>query len=740
MKKIALLTVAFMLLQIAALSADECRLMAVIGNGYRTLIYSDDAIDAMRILQNQGNTSNPHGWGLAYYLNGEMTTGEGTIWTGQNSVSGNRYADNAMAYGNGHYTQMESEIRNLYKHIIIGHVRYATTPPFTIPDPHPFIYETDINSFSFVQNGGPHIDEDEDYTETLRARLLDLSNTYGWHDSLYGWHDEQLEELYNTSIDSGVYFGYLMAFIKLHDYNILQGLRAAMNDAAFQNDWNKNFIMSDGIDVYAYRCYRTGEANTHTLEYCKNEYYFEEERVTLSSYAIMSVIPDDEFSNEIPGSRVSLVNDELVYFSPYFDPIHFKNMSLPTFQLCKDLKGNTTSSTNYWCWESFPVLNTALSAVDVMAQSDFDTADEVRTQSALVRLYKDEFGWHAANLPNFTQTTGYKVHLTEYDEDKAWVSGDLASENSWVTLYPNQDNWVGYWLCNSQSLHDALGVFFDDVKKVEAQKWCYLNQSTPIGFSGSVTYATSAQPMEFGKMYNIILKNDVTQPITFFWDNSRAVCPLSLNLANTEYFTFTDAADYEVVDVESVEGGEDIKEIGVFAGDTCVGASVVEEYPVQILLYTEGYEGEELSFEYWTGGRAAVESRPAVAIWNGEGFYSDRLIAGDIDYRTVTLGGTPAAKPGTSQTTLSFSTAPNPFNPSTTIRFSLLEDTPLEVCVYNLRGQRVTTLAKGDYTRGDYSLVWNGNDADGRPVSSGVYFCRMQAGGRTATGKLLLLK
>ncbi len=84
--------------------------------------------------------------------------------------------------------------------------------------------------------------------------------------------------------------------------------------------------------------------------------------------------------------------------------------------------------------------------------------------------------------------------------------------------------------------------------------------------------------------------------------------------------------------------------------------------------------------------------------------------------------------------------APNPFNPSTTIRYSLAEAGKVSLCIYNIRGEKVKTLYDGMQDAGAHSHVWDGLDDGGKPVASGVYLSRMQSKNHTATGKMLLLK
>jgi endonuclease I len=84
--------------------------------------------------------------------------------------------------------------------------------------------------------------------------------------------------------------------------------------------------------------------------------------------------------------------------------------------------------------------------------------------------------------------------------------------------------------------------------------------------------------------------------------------------------------------------------------------------------------------------------------------------------------------------------APNPFNPRTTIRFELPSRTDVTLSVYDVSGRLVAVLVEGRLGPGAHEAVWTGRDACGAPVASGVYFCRMDAGGFTGTTKMVLLK
>lgn len=83
---------------------------------------------------------------------------------------------------------------------------------------------------------------------------------------------------------------------------------------------------------------------------------------------------------------------------------------------------------------------------------------------------------------------------------------------------------------------------------------------------------------------------------------------------------------------------------------------------------------------------------------------------------------------------------PNPFNPNTTIAFSIPENGMTSVKIYNLKGQIVTTLVNKDMEKGNHSINWNGLDHSGKAVSSGIYFLKVENGGKSVQRKILLSK
>ena len=84
--------------------------------------------------------------------------------------------------------------------------------------------------------------------------------------------------------------------------------------------------------------------------------------------------------------------------------------------------------------------------------------------------------------------------------------------------------------------------------------------------------------------------------------------------------------------------------------------------------------------------------------------------------------------------------SPNPFNPSTTITFSLPSNGFTSLIIYNLMGQKIRNLLMETKQAGTHSIIWDGKDEKGIPISSGIYFSKLLQGNHSSTGKMMLVR
>jgi hypothetical protein len=177
-----------------------------------------------------------------------------------------------------------------------------------------------------------------------------------------------------------------------------------------------------------------------------------------------------------------------------------------------------------------------------------------------------------------------------------------------------------------------------------------------------------------------------------------------------------------------------------------VGAELVAEYvdgemnvyPAGV-AYTHptlGYQTVNLGFgmEFMVGDRL------------GNGFFmsgaSDRvdLMENILNYFGFLVHATDAGDASHALTTALGRARPNPFNPMTTIDYSIAAPGRVTLRVCNLAGRLVRTLVEAERRAGAYEVLWDGTTDSGDRAASGVYFVRMEAPGYRGSEKLVLLK
>ncbi len=151
-------------------------------------------------------------------------------------------------------------------------------------------------------------------------------------------------------------------------------------------------------------------------------------------------------------------------------------------------------------------------------------------------------------------------------------------------------------------------------------------------------------------------------------------------------------------------------------------------------LNTELIDSLNFADPFWPPSQNG-EYRYAVAAIYSQENSSDSIISNIIDFSIVTQDDPilPAAP-------LRISANPNPFRPSTSLEFSLVKPARIHIEIFNCRGQKVANLVNGVFNGGTHQVIWDGKDASGKHLSSGVYILRMSNGKDHKLLKLVLMK
>ena len=204
-------------------------------------------------------------------------------------------------------------------------------------------------------------------------------------------------------------------------------------------------------------------------------------------------------------------------------------------------------------------------------------------------------------------------------------------------------------------------------------------------------------------------------------------------------FPYSAAFDYDCL-LERILLNPDGGSVGGLGSSRETFPYTIHEY--QVAFYEEIMSGDEISV-----GEAV---KNVVSVYEPYTFYNT---VHRWTCLTLTLLGDPALvipfivetgvnreEPVLDDKLLVYQNSPNPFNPLTTVRFSLPETQVVRVDVYAVDGKYITTLINKELIAGPHFVTWNGKDMQGRAVASGTYFYRLEAGTDIETRRMMLVR
>lgn len=193
--------------------------------------------------------------------------------------------------------------------------------------------------------------------------------------------------------------------------------------------------------------------------------------------------------------------------------------------------------------------------------------------------------------------------------------------------------------------------------------------------------------------------------------------------ANLNEFIFNVRSDFNAEAMPIVLGKIANTGVRTYAGQVrAAQAAVADSDPLVELIDLDDLPIEADGIHFTTDGIMAMGTRMAQSILSTTSI--------DGDYYPSELLINPVLNEN----------YPNPFNPTTTISYSLAVPANLTLTVYDISGVEITTLKNGYQDSGYYDIQWNGKNQSGNPVSTGVYFCRLQAGDYNQTIKMVYLR
>lgn len=320
--------------------------------------------------------------------------------------------------------------------------------------------------------------------------------------------------------------------------------------------------------------------------------------------------------------------------------------------------------------------------------------------------------------------------------------GTDLNPNTPIQLYAmqnnNPENWIGYFLHRPLMPEDAFQGVWEYLTEIKTQYWTMAK----IIINGRPTWlrTSNVTPIKYGDA--LVVK--VSEDCTLYWNQTCEPAGEILRVA-PEYFDYIEYADYQPWFIQTDSLG-DVKEIGLMAGDVCIGASTVKtgDTLVGVNAYTQAVPpGTPITIATWDG----LKSTAAIT---GK-YFVIRPETGRKEYRTVHTGeGQPyyyisftgqqnELQQNREQTAFLSGISPNPCKEAAFIRFNVLKEADVAIEISDINGRRISTVAKGVYPEGSFEVVWKTTDAYGKPVENGIYIVSLAVDDRFIENQKLVV-
>lgn len=398
---------------------------------------------------------------------------------------------------------------------------------------------------------------------------------------------------------------------------------------------------------------------------------------------------------------------------------------------------------NGWNWVSFPKLErTEDDPVDLAPL--LNTMEPMPNQMLVQHRLNTENNpmtwanynqgtWTFNQLEDLQSTKGYKIEITdENDEFRLPTPGTRLDPSYPISLAGNMvENWIGYYEYQSASdPFEALAFCLDNLRMIKMQNWSAFYGVIGIAKGIPIYGWTSVKPrpVKYGDMMIVQGINDCE----LIWN--QAPKPGGKDLAEARYFEYEEQADYTTVFIE-LDENTDVQEIGAFVGESCVGATVVEEGDslVEIQTYLQGAEGDEMYFQTYSPNKSAPTNCPDYYVkdFNTLQYVNRKIRPYDkkpfhmVSFKNEVIEN---------KDDLIVYHYPNPANEEVNIRFNLQEKQQVTLELMDINGKLIEKIDLGSYPMGtnEYSYKIP------QTLSNGVYLYKFITENTTVVNQLVI--
>lgn len=702
-----------------------CSMTAMVGNGSTMLTNQQSVINGEASWLSGTGAYNTNSWGALYYHQKGYTTHNYQLLPVDGTPSTFDTSDHWWKKWYRIDYSQTPDIAHVASHaysnsgkIFFAHARKRWTngsPPYE-PDGvfAPFTYHDSVRNldYSFAHHGSVEKD-------SMRVVLPGFSDWLIDYDYENG---TDYAEDPAGNVDSGYLFLWIVKNIMDNDGDVKLGIVKALNSYNYYSyqyighNWAKkrlNILFSDGTGVYAYTNNSDISADPeHIMRYRTD---------TTGGYKSYLVRSTTNTYMDWNSSNSS----SLIYNKLYYLPVE------GNIQIYNGVTTYSSSGFNYhdgYNWIGFPALVYNDSSANTNLQSVNYNASQLQTitpgsQSTTTYTYSSQNQSWNYN-PSLSSTYGYILQLgTGYSTYHNLILGNIMNDDTSLDFYSGIETWVPYFVSYSQSPADAFGTNWSHVTSIQGEDW-YMYKLKGQWYG---TYGT----MDYGKMYKVIVDQNFSQGWNHFGQEMMQYVP-----PVPEFFTVVEAPAYQGVAIQSIDSESPVTEVAAYKDGVCVGAAVVDAYPVYLQVYDDS-SPESLEYQIVTESKSAGTHYQILG--KGVATITDQVISNGSPYFSqITIdGGQTATDILLPQ--INISIYPNPFHGTTYIQLKSTKETQTKISIYNVKGEKVKDLYDGMLTKGDHSLSWNGTTNSGTKTANGLYFCRIESGTITLTRKLMFL-
>ena len=386
-----------------------------------------------------------------------------------------------------------------------------------------------------------------------------------------------------------------------------------------------------------------------------------------------------------------------------------------------------------WNWISFN-LDLEDSSPDAILSQLGDDALFVNSQASGTSTNYGDYGWYGG-LDEMLPTQKYKLKMAN-DATLTLTGVPVDLETTPINLITGW-NWLGYLPQNPGDVGTAFASLGESALFVNSQA---SGTSTNYGDYGWYGGLSNLEP---GAGYLLKMNSSATLYYPEFDGMSRlnenTLAPLLPQTISDWEFNYAEFENIATATI-SLESREDSYGdiVAAFVDGECRGIAERSYFPfndsylytLQIYSNAADLDNEKITFKYFDNvNNEIIEFSETVA-------FANNMVLGD-GFDTFRLNN--VIVPVVNDYSLS-DAYPNPFNPTTEISFAIMESGNINLSIYDMTGRLVNTLFDGNISKGYHRASWDGLDANGQAVSSGMYIYSLNGEGVSITKKMMLMK